>query len=322
MFKMKSALYIVAIFSLALVSCTDRLPVAGMPEDIEKGNGAITMISATVKPLYVQGLTGVGKYKWGEHQTLGIIPTNGENVQYLPVKSTTGDSEAFFYGNEVGKGDGSELSIYMPYSNENGAKAKDGRLSMLSEQVYYSNAFDHLMYNSTFLATTTSTNVEFDYYAGLLQVAVTYDINNIKAVKVVVGNIDTNGNYNAFVSGDYSIADESLSNDESCQDYVTVNVKEEGVNATIDKPLTVWVALAPGTYENFVIILNGEDSNGNATSVTIPVKGEKVNANGEKEASPFVIERCALASQVCVAKKVYYNNGVDDLLPEEGEFNE
>ena len=56
---MKSALYIVAIFSLALVACTERLDVKDVPSDYN-GNGATTMVKATVKPLSIEGLDGVG----------------------------------------------------------------------------------------------------------------------------------------------------------------------------------------------------------------------------------------------------------------------
>ena len=309
MFKMKSVLYIVAIFSLALASCTERIEDK-QPSDVQ--NGVITMVSASVKPLVVEGLEGVGNYQWGERE-LGIVLSNGENVRYLPVKSTTGDSEAYFYGDVV---DG-EMSIYMPYSNENGERAKAGRLSMLPEQTYYADPFDHLMYNSNFLATTTGTHVEFDYYAGLLKVEVQYELYNIDSVQVMVGNIETDGTYDSFVSGDYSISNDKLDNESSRSESVVVKMPEKGLNATVENPLTLWVALAPGTYQNFIVIVKGENKDGENLSITLPVKGE----NEQKEESPFVVERCALTPQTCVAKKVDYDNGIGDLEGKPGEFN-
>ena len=110
MFKMKSLFSIVAIFSLALVSCTERIPEKQMP-DVD--NGVITMIKATVNPLELQGVPGVGEYSWNETHTIGIYGTAaGENECYLPVKTTLGSSEAQFYGNEVG----GDMTIYMPFT--------------------------------------------------------------------------------------------------------------------------------------------------------------------------------------------------------------
>ena len=120
MLKMKSALYIVAIFSLALVSCTERLPESKLPGD--NGSDVITMIKATVAPLELKGYPGVGNYSWNNSHIIGIYGTGaGSNEQYLPVQSTLGASEAFFFGNEVG----GDLTIYMPYL-EGGIPAGQG----------------------------------------------------------------------------------------------------------------------------------------------------------------------------------------------------
>ena len=60
MCKIKSLLSIVAIFSLALVSCVERIPEKAMPN---VDNGAITMVKATVEPLTLKGATGGGNYE-------------------------------------------------------------------------------------------------------------------------------------------------------------------------------------------------------------------------------------------------------------------
>ena len=308
---MKSALYIVALFSLAMVACTERLPENNMPDNVE--NGAITMVEASVKPLYVEGLDGVGNYKWGE-TALGIV-SSGNNERYLPVKSTTGDSEAYFYGNEVG----GEMSIYMPYSNENGAKAAAGRLTMLAEQKYYADPFDHLMYNSTFLATTAENRVEFDYYAGLAKIVLKYDMSDIVSVTVRVTNI-SDGDFNDYVAGDYSVAETSLNDEANRQSEVVVKIdEEEPFNTTVDNPAHVWAALTPGTYEHFVVIITPRVGE----SVLLPVEGIKLveGTTDKYEAEPFVVKRCALSKEV-VAEKIDRNNGVEDLEQEDGSFNE
>lgn len=310
MLKMKSVLYIVALFSLALVACTERLPENNMPNNVE--NGAITMVTASVKPLYVEGLDGVGNYKWGE-SVLGIV-SSGKNERYLPVKSTTGDNEAYFYGNEVG----GEMSIYMPYSNENGAKAAAGRLTMLAEQNYYADPFDHLMYNSTFLATTTAGSVEFDYYAGLAKVVLKYDMSDIVSVAVRVGNV-TDGDFNDYIAGDYSVVDAMLDDEAHRQSEVVVKIDEaEPFNTTVDNPAHVWVALTPGTYEHLVVAITPRVGE----AVLLPVEGKKLKegTTDEYEPEPFVIKRCALAKEV-VAEKIDRNNGVEDFEQENGSFN-
>ena len=107
-------------------------------------NGAITMVKATVEPLTLKGATGVGNYKWNEAHTIGIYGTNaGENECYIPVKSTVGDNEAYFFGNVVG----GDMTIYMPYVSEGNLAALDGRVIVPAVQKYYAEALDHLMYN-------------------------------------------------------------------------------------------------------------------------------------------------------------------------------
>ncbi len=298
MFKMKSVLCIVAIFSLALVSCVERIPEKEMPN---VDNGVITMIKATVEPLTLKGATGVGNYSWNETHSIGIYGTTiGENECYLPVKSTIGDNEAYFFGNTVG----GNMTIYMPYVSAGSPAALDGRVTVPTQQNYYASPFDHLMYNSTFLAETKSEEATFSYHAGLVKVELHYDIPNVTEVSVFVGNVTPDGGYDDYCAGDIAVdkyAEQYLVNGSN---QVTVNGFPEGFNTTIAQPLTVWVALAPGTYENFVV----EISNAEMT-ISTPVKG------------PFVVEKCAIAENVCDAKEVKYDNGVDDFVGENGEFN-
>ena len=298
MFKMKSVLCIVAIFSLALVSCVERIPEKEMPN---VDNGVITMVKATVEPLTLKGATGVGNYSWNETHTIGIYGTTiGENECYLPVKSTIGDNEAYFFGNAVG----GNMTVYMPYVSSGSPAALDGRVIVPVQQKYYANEFDHLMYNSTFLAETKSDVVTFDYHAGLVKVELHYDIQNITEVSVLVGNVTANGGYDDYCAGEIAVdkyAEEFIVNGSN---QVTVTGFPEGIDTTVAQPLTVWVALAPGTYENFVV----EISNAEAT-ISTPVKG------------PFVVEKCAIAENVCDAKEVKYDNGIGDFEGENGEFN-
>lgn len=298
MFKMKSALYIVAIFSLALVACTERIQSPEMPD---VSNGATTMVTALVKPLVVEGVEGVGYYKWDSETKIGILSA-GENQCYLPVQSTTGDDEAYFYGNVVG----GNLTIYSPYSNENGTKAKSGRLEMLAEQTYYANALDHLMYNSTFLATTSTDHVEFDYYAGLLKVVINHEKTEaISSVSISVGNINNaEGQYNDYFVGDYSVVSNLLDDENHRSNSVKVNFKENEFKSANENP--IWVALAPGKYENLIVAVSYSDG----VSIVLPVEG------------PFEVKAKALCEKVCVAEKVDHNNGVDDFVGKEDQFDQ
>ena len=299
MFKMKSLLCIVAVFSLALVSCTERLPESTLPND--NGSDVITMIKATVEPLQLKGYPGVGNYSWNESHIIGIYGTGvGFNEQYLPVQSTLGDSEAFFFGNEVG----GDLTIYMPYLEGGIPAGKEGRVTVPAVQKYYADPFDHLMYNSEFLAYVTGNEVNFDFHAGLVKVVIEYDIENITSVNVLVGNLSAGGEYNDYCVGDLSITtdvEQMLLNGAS---ELTVAGFPNGVNSTVGNPLVVWAAMAPGEYENFVV----EISNGDMT-IAAPVEG------------PFVVEKCAVSKAV-VAKKIDHNNGVGDFESENGNFNE
>jgi hypothetical protein len=196
------------------------------------------------------------------------------------------------------------MTVYMPYVSSGSAAALDGRVIVPVQQKYYANEFDHLMYNSTFLAQTKSNEVTFDYHAGLVKVELHYDIENLTAVSVLVGNVTPDGGYDDYCAGEIAVdkyAEQYLVNGSS---HVTVTGFPEGTNTTIAQPLTLWVAMAPGTYENFVVEISNAD-----TKISTPVKG------------PFVVEKCAIAENVCDAKEVKYDNGVDDFVGENGEFN-
>ena len=298
MFKMKSLLCIVAVFSLALVSCTERLPESKLPDD--NGSDVITMIKATVAPLELKGYPGVGNYSWNNSHIIGIYGTGaGSNEQYLPVQSTLGASEAFFFGNEVG----GDLTIYMPYLEGGIPAGKEGRVAVPAVQQYYADPFDHLMYNSEFLAYVTGNEVSFDFHAGLVKIVIEYDIENITSVNLLVGNISKDGEYDDYCAGDLSITTDVEQMLVNGVGELSVTGFPEGIDSTVAEPLVVWAVVAPGVYENFVV----EISNDKMT-IAAPVEG------------PFVVEKCAISNDV-VAKKVDHNNGVGDFEGENGEFN-
>ena len=298
MFKMKSLFSIVAIFSLALVSCTERIPESQMP-DVD--NGVITMITASVEPLELKGVPGVGNYQWNETHTIGIYGTAvGENECYLPVNTTLGGSEAQFFGNEVG----GDMTIYMPYVSGGSEAACSGRVTVPVAQNYYADALDHFMYNSTFLATARVGEVTFGYNAGLLKIALKYDIENVKSVAVMVGNLTTDGTYDDYLAGDIAVDADTEQFLVNGSNRLVVSNIPEGLNSTIAEPATVWAVLAPGVYQNLVIEITNE-----AGTTATPVEG------------PFVVEKCALCEKVCVAEEKKYDNGVGDFEGENGEFN-
>ena len=298
MFKMKSLFCIVAVFSLALVSCTERIPEKSMP-DVD--NGVITMIKASVEPLQLEGVPGVGNYKWNETHTIGIYGTAaGENACYLPVKTTLGSNEAQFFGNEVG----GDMTIYMPYVSGGSEAALSGRVPVPTQQNYYADALEHFMYNSTFLASARVGEVQFGYHAGLVKIELHYNTENITSVAVTVGNIDATGRYDDYLAGDIATDDDTEEYLVNGKNRIVVSNFPEGVNSTIENPLTVWAVLAPGVYENLVIEMANADG-----FTSTPVKG------------PFVVEKCALCETVCAAKEIKYDNGVGDFEGESGEFN-
>ncbi len=312
---MKSALYIVAIFALALVSCVNRIPEAQMPD---ADTGAITMIKATVKPLQLEGISGTGIFKWSEKHNVGIYGEKSVNECYLPVKTTTGSNETYFYGNTVS----GVLRIYMPYSSEGIKDFNDEleendypRVTVSAEQEFYADAFDHLMYNSTFFATSTKRDVEFGFYAGLLKVNLVYDVENVASVTVIIPNIIDKENeemYSKYCAGELDITEESepvlVANTGKSQ--MTVS-GFENAKSSVAEPLTVWVAMAPGYYENLMInIWDGTyNTAGQKTIISLPVKG------------PFEVLPLSATAQ-CDAKKTDLKFEIGDNFGSEGgEFN-
>ena len=291
---MRSALYISVISALVLASCTKRLPEPQTPEVV---NDATTVLSASVEPLSIEGLSESGEFIWNEKHTLGVSGSElGSNLQYVPVKSTIGQNEALFYGGAV-KG---EFTVYAPYSTDGAKAALDARVVVPTEQNYYENPLDYLMYNSCFYTKTTTESVKFDYHAGLLKINLAHGLENIKHVKVTVANLNETG-CNEGVAG-YLATTESEQPLTNPQPSVTVSNYAEGLVSSESAPLAVYVLVAPGKYGNFVVEVGTE-----AFTIAMPVKG------------PFTVQPLAITE--LTAKKVDHDFDVDDFLSEEGTFN-
>ena len=205
------------------------------------------------------------------------------------------------------------MTFYMPYVSEGSPAALDGRVTVPATQNYYESPLDHLMYNSTFLATTTANEVSFDYHTGLIKIEIDYDIENITSVAVMVGHITGDAEYSDYLVGDIAVNQDAVEALVNGSNTLVVTNFPKGMNAEAKvegdptkpgKPVIVWAALAPGTYEAFVI----EVSNGEITT-SLPVQG------------PFVVEKCTICEEVCVATEIDYDNGVGDFEGENGEFN-
>jgi hypothetical protein len=291
---MKSALYISVIAALFLASCTERLPEPQVP-DIQ--NDYTTVISASVNPLTIEGISAAGEFAWNESHTMGVSGSEmGKNELYVPVKSTIGTSEALFYGGAV-KG---EFAIYAPYTTDGAAAALLARVVVPTEQNYYADPLEYLMYNSCFYATTATETVNFDFHTGLLKIYLKHNLTNIKGLKVTVANLSETG-CNEGVAG-YLAVGESEQPLVNPQPTIHVGNYEAGLNSSEASPLAVYVAVAPGKYGNFVVEVETE-----AFTLAMPVRG------------PFVVNPLAITE--LTAKKVDHSFDVDDFESENGTFN-
>ena len=291
---MKSALYISVISALMLASCTERLPEPQVPE---VKNDATTVLSVSVDPLSIEGVSGAGEYTWAGTHTLGVSGSElGVNQLYVPVKSTIGTSEALFYGGAV-KG---EFTVYAPYSEKGAQAALDARVVIPTEQNYYAEPMEYLMYNSCFYAKSTTESVKFDYHTGLLKIFLQENLTNIKGLKVMVANLNETG-CNEGVAGFLAVGESEtpLTNPEPA---IHVGNYAEGLSSSKDAPLAVYVAVAPGKYGNFVVEVETE-----AYTIAMPVRG------------PFTVAPLAITD--VTAKKVDYDFDVDDFESENGTFN-
>jgi hypothetical protein len=162
------------------------------------------------------------------------------------------------------------------------------------------------MYNSAFLATTTTNEVVFDYYAGIVKLVLKFDVANIDYVSVRAATVDKDKAYNDFVAGylplegyDGGVASE--------HGFKKVYVRDfpKNLSSSVDEPLTMWVALAPGIYDNLVV----EIYNKAGELAAFPVKGV------------FEVKRCAIAERVCEMVREEHDNGVDDFVGEDGTWN-
>ena len=294
--KMRSALYISVISALVLASCVKRLPDVQEPTIV---NDATTVLSASVASLVIEGVSGTKDYVWNADHTLGVSGSLlGKDLCYVPVKATiqSETSEALFYGGAV-KG---EFTVYAPYSNDGAKAALEARVVVPTQQNYYAEPLDYLANNSCFYAKTTTESVMFDYYTGLLRIALKHNLENIKGLKVTVANLNETG-CNEGVAGYLAVGE---SNQPLSNPMPSVEVRNfaDGLSSTEESPLLVYVSVAPGKYGNFVVEVETE-----AFTIAMPVKG------------PFVVTPLAITDVTAV--KVDHSFDVDDFEQENGTFN-
>jgi hypothetical protein len=169
-----------------------------------------------------------------------------------------------------------------------------------TEQNYYADPLEYLMYNSCFYATTATETVNFDFHTGLLKIYLKHNLTNIKGLKVTVANLNETG-CNEGVAG-YLAVGESEQPLVNPQPTIHVGNYEAGLNSSEASPLAVYVAVAPGKYGNFVVEVETE-----AFTLAMPVRG------------PFVVNPLAITE--LTAKKVDHSFDVDDFESENGTFN-
>lgn len=236
---------ILCALSLLSASCT-KVRSYELPPVQDYG---LTIVSARISPIQIDGLGRLNDHEWTETDTLGIYGSGrGENVAYVPCRDGSLDR---FCGDIV-KG---MLNLYYPYDAEGCSAARDGRIPLKSHVAYAADASSAIFSNMTFVAQGEGNDFTFGFPVGVVCLSLALDVPGCRSVSVSVSNMSEG--YDEWICGDLSI-NGSLHPVINGGSTLTIE-SIGGLDAAEEKPLDLYFAAPAGVFENLVISIDTGD---------------------------------------------------------------
>lgn len=209
----------------------------------------LTIVSARINPIEIEGLGRLNDHKWAPTDTIGIYGSEkGGNAAYVPCQDGSLDR---FCGDIV-KG---RLNLYYPYAKAGCAAAQIGRMPLKSTVQYKADPSDFVFANMTFVSDGEGDDFSFKFPVGLVKMSVALEAKACRSVSITVNNISEG--YDQWICGDLSI---------NGSVYPVINGGKTltidaigGLDITEEQPLDLYFAAPQSRFENLVITIETEE---------------------------------------------------------------
>lgn len=205
----------------------------------------LTIVSARINPIEIEGLGRLNDHKWVESDTIGIYGSEkGSNVAYVPCQDGSLDR---FCGDIV-KG---RLNLYYPYEKGGCKAAEIGRMPLKSVVQYSSDPSAFVFSNMTFVSDGEGNDFNFKFPVGMVKMSIALNVPGCRAVSITVNNISEG--YDQWICGDFSINGSvyPIINGEKTLTVTAIG----GTDVTEEHPLDLYFAAPPSRFENLIITI-------------------------------------------------------------------
>lgn len=208
----------------------------------------LTIVSARIDPIDIEGLGRLNDHRWVETDTIGIYGSEkGSNAAYVPCQDGSLDR---FCGDIV-KG---RLNLYYPYNREGCQAAEIGRMPLKDIVQYNPDPSAFVFSNMTFVSDGEGDDFSFRFPVGLVKMSVVLDAPACRSVSMTVNNISEG--YDQWICGDLSI---NGSVHPVINGGKTLTISSiGGVDVSEQKPLDLYFVAPQSRYENLIITIETE----------------------------------------------------------------
>lgn len=247
----KSSFVICLAALLASSACT-KVRQYGVPATEDYG---LTIISASIAPLDIEGLGKLEDHNWETTDTIGVYGSEkGSNEIYVPFEK---GPLSRFCGEAV-KG---RLSLYYPYRSEGCLPAARGRMPLRENVEYREDPASFIFSNLTFVAQGEGDNYSFSFPAGIVKLSLAMDISGCRTVRITVSN--SSPGYDEYLCGNLATDGSEPLLEDGGRTVSICNIPDK--TASEASPLDLYFAAPAGTFENFLISITS--SSGESTQI-------------------------------------------------------
>lgn len=276
--------------ALVIASCT-KVRTYEKPQVQEYG---LTIVSAHIGPIEIEGLGRLNDHAWTETDTLGVYGSDkGINIPYVPCMDGSLDR---FCGDIVS----GVLNLYYPYKAEGCQAARGGRMPLPAKVAYKADVSDFVFSNMTFVAQGEGDDFSFNFPLGMVEMSLSLDIKDCRSVGITVSNSEEG--YSEWICGDLSINGSVHQIVNGSKELVIQEIG--GLDSSESAPLKLYFAAPEALYENLIISMQS----GEGEPVVQVCKG------------PLQIVQGCLTR--CTVKEFKPEYGLGDYSSESGMFNE
>jgi len=241
---------------LAVLSCTEKLPVASDPSVDNQG---VCLVKVTMED---------ASFTWSAlNSKIGVYSGSGANAEWRLRSSYDGRTGMAEFFGEAATG---TVYAYYPYSSEGYVPCAEGRVNVPAEQKWCDSFAGHMKLNNPYMvAAFKDGTVKFKENLGAIHVKVKMDFpENVQYISLSASE---------FISGNYDVTGEAY--ERITDGGKTIKLTDINKPTTVATPLEAWILLPPGTYSGLFLTVSGA----NESITAIIEDGLKIVAGSQSE---------------------------------------